>query len=171
MSSSDQALDVLAENQYNNEEGVNLNRSGQADLKTLIASVALMAVLSISGVFLYKFIHFQSMSKVQRLNYLWKRDMNILKGSKHLHPGIKQVREFEAFAGSDGAKKWLPQLQVPWKKLEKGKYKLEILLLDFNENNQDHAVIQLNLVEIESENMIWELGRTYQLESYFYAIF
>jgi len=127
--------------------------------------------MSLSGLLAYKFIHFESMSKIERLNYLWKRDMKMLKGSKHLHPGLKQIKEVEAFGGSDEAKKWLPDLTMPWKKLEKGKYKLEVLLLEFNDNNQDHAVIQMNLVELESKNMVWELGRTYKLESYFYAVF
>ncbi|MEO0337317.1 MAG: hypothetical protein AAF202_13055, partial [Pseudomonadota bacterium] len=37
----------------------------------------------------------------------------------------------------------------------------------FVEEETDHAVVQMNLVELETKNMVWELGRTYKLNSYF----
>ncbi|NQY99702.1 MAG: hypothetical protein HRT45_03415 [Bdellovibrionales bacterium] len=133
----------------------------------MIAAILFMTVMGVAGVFGYKVYQFEQMSSIERLNYLWKQDMNLLKPTQHVHKGWNSIAEFEAFGGSEKAKEWLNDLQVPVRKVEKGKFKLEILLLEFDQEDVEHAVIQMNLVEIKSQNMVWELGRTYKLNSYY----
>jgi predicted negative regulator of RcsB-dependent stress response len=140
---------------------------GQASLTSMIAAILLMTVMGVAGVFGYKIYQFEQMSSVERLNHLWKQDMNLLKSTQHVHKGWNSIKQFEAFSGSEKAKKWLQSLRVPARKVEQGKYKLEVLLLEFDQDETAHAVVQMNLVELESQNMVWELARTYRLNSYF----
>ncbi|MEO0336722.1 MAG: hypothetical protein AAF202_10015, partial [Pseudomonadota bacterium] len=109
------------------------NSKGQATITSLIATTLLMAVMGVSGVFGFKLYKFEKMSSIERLNYLWKQDMNLLKSTQHVHKGWNSIQEFEAFGGSEKAREWLSSLQVPVRKVESGKFKLEILLLEFVE--------------------------------------
>jgi len=139
-------------------------------LSSVLAAIGLLTVMSVSGLFFYQFLNFESMTKIERLNYLWKRDVKVLKATNHLHKGWSQIRSFKTFSGSKRAKSWLSQLEIPVKKNKDGVYQLEILILEFEDQQADHAVIQLNLVNLETKNMVWELGRTYRLESWFHNI-
>lgn len=100
----------------------------------------------------------------ERLEFLWRQDIEILREAKKLPSGFDDIKEIVLIPATDNAKTWMKEIHVPLRVKTTGKHKMEVLLLSFEEENVLGAIIQYNLVELESENMIWELGRTFVLE-------
>ncbi len=129
----------------------------------------LLGFLSIAGAILIAcaltndYLNFQRGSQVEKLQIIWKKDLQKLQFSKSLPKGWLEISEVKYFGGTDKAKKWIPSLKSPIKINETGKYSLEVLILDWEENGTIGAVFQYSLTNKESGNLEWELGRTYIL--------
>ena len=67
-------------------------------------------------------------------------------------------------AATDKAKDWQKSLHIPIATVPNGKYRLELLLISWEEGETEGAIIQYNLVNLETMNMEWELGRTFILK-------
>lgn len=115
------------------------------------------------GYALWDYQSFQALPPPEKLERLWKNDIRKLKKAQKLHPGWKNIAEIESFAGTDPAKKWLKEIQIPIATQVNGDHKLEVLLLSWEDEGKIGAVIQYNLVDKKSGNMVWELGRTFIL--------
>ncbi len=92
----------------------------------------------------------------------WAQDVQLLESSKKVHPGWFETKEIEIIGGTPETKAWLKRIQAPLKpKKEKdGSYKLEILTVAWEEEGKRGALVQYNLVDLKTQNMVWELGRT-----------
>lgn len=131
-----------------------------------IAGVVL-SLLLLSGVLTYlgwNTVHFYSQPSRRRLEVLWARDLDQLRQAKILPKGFQQIRDIRVTPGSEQAQKWLPDLKIPVIADPHGDHRLEILLLTWAEDQTEAAIVQYDLVDLKSQNMVWELGRTYILK-------
>lgn len=96
----------------------------------------------------------------KKLEYLWAQDLKLLEQSKAMPEAWSKVRDLEIHGGTDIAKLWLKEMTIPLEVRPKGQYTLEILLVDWVESGKTGAMIQYNLVDQKTGNMVWELGRT-----------
>jgi hypothetical protein len=109
---------------------------------------------------------FLNSTQVEKLQSLWNQDVIDLENAKALPDGWYRIKSIEFYSGDSGAQKWIDQkLHPPQKTLPNGSHRLEILLLSFEDKGKIGAIVQYNLVDIKTQNMEWELGRTFYLNS------
>lgn len=104
------------------------------------------------------------MTEAQRISRFWSLDMAKLGREDHLHTGFNSLKSFEFFTPSELATEWAKNLEVPFTTRDDGKYHLEILVLSHEDEGERAVVIQMDLVDLETNNLVWEVGRTYSLE-------
>lgn len=113
---------------------------------------------------LYSQYKFQSSSHREKLQVLWGQDVQKLELAKAVPPGWYTLKEITYFGGDPGAKNWIIEgLRAPHPVSNEGTHRLEVLLLSFEDEGRDGAIIQYNLVNLKNQNMEWELGRTFFL--------
>ncbi|NJL24287.1 MAG: hypothetical protein HC902_03315 [Calothrix sp. SM1_5_4] len=94
----------------------------------------------------------------------WRADVNLLEASRKLPAAWFDVKEIELTPGTPETKAWLQRMQIPLQvKKTDGNHKLEILVVAWEEEGKRGALVQYHLVNIESGNTVWGLGRTYVL--------
>lgn len=124
-----------------------------------------VALFLVSTGFLTLELHKElEMTEPQRISRFWRLDMQKLRDENHLHTGLVQLKSIEFFTPSELAKAWSEIIEVPFATREDGKYHLEILILSHEDEGERAVVIQMDLVDLETNNLVWELGRTYSLE-------
>lgn len=97
----------------------------------------------------------------RRLETQWAEDVQLLEASKKLPQGWFDVREVEIIGGTPETKGILQRIKVPVAvKKKEGQHKLEVLVVVWEEEGKRGSLIQYNLVNLKTGNMIWELGRT-----------
>lgn len=111
----------------------------------------------------YKQYEFTSSPPIERLQLLWENDLDLLKGQNKLPQAWYDIREVRLIPATEQAKEWAKLINVPIKLNPKGQHELDALLLTWEEDDTLGAVVQYSLIESQSKNMIWELGRTYIL--------
>jgi hypothetical protein len=99
----------------------------------------------------------------ERLQILWDQDVQKLKEAKKLPAGWDDIRQIDLFPATDNAKVWLKNVTVPLQVRADGQHKMEVLILSWEESGVTGAIVQYNLVDLKTNNMIWELGRTFVL--------
>lgn len=120
--------------------------------------------MAIAATLISQHLRFSFANPAARLQILWEQDLQLLRAAKKLPPGFDDVKEIQIIPGSDNAKVWLKEIQVPIKVRNEGQHKMEVLVLTWEEGEVKGAIVQHNLVDLKTNNMIWELGRTYVLE-------
>ncbi len=97
----------------------------------------------------------------KKLESQWSEDVETLERSGKMPAAWFDVSEIELFGGTPETKGWLKRIEVPVRpNKEKGRHKLEVLVVVWEEEGKHGALIQYNLVDLKSQNMIFELGRT-----------
>jgi hypothetical protein len=97
----------------------------------------------------------------RKLELQWAQDVELLESSKKLPPGWFDVKEVEITGGTPETKGILRKIRIPVQvKKEDGQHKVEVLVVVWEEEGKRGALIQYNLVNLKTGNMIWELGRT-----------
>lgn len=107
---------------------------------------------------------FEFGSKSERLQILWEQDLEKLKAANLLPEAWSDIREIELNPTTDNAKLWMKNVQVPILLKSNGQHRLEILGVSWEEGHSSGLILQYNLVDLKTNNMIWELGRTFTLE-------
>lgn len=114
-------------------------------------------------------IPFYSDNQNEKVEVLWKQDMELLVKSNSLPKQFVEISEIVLYPLSQGTKKLIENISIPITKKETGKFKLEITLDDWKDiegAKTEHGImIQYNLINKESGNTVWELGRTLVLEA------
>ena len=123
----------------------------------------LCVALGLTAYVLLDYWAFKNGHPVQKLDRLWNDDIAILEASKKLPPAWFKIKNLELYGGTDEAKAWLKRLHPNIKTQKDGTHTLEVLLLVWEEDGKKGAVIQYNLTDLKSKNMVWELGRTFIL--------
>ena len=135
--------------------------------KIQVVWMLLILILS-SWVFysLYFHFHFQNLSHLDKLQKLWIQDVKKLEKFKAVPAGWYKLKEVTYFGGDPTAKNWIIEgLRAPHPVNDDGTHRLEVLLLSFEDEGRNGAIIQYNLVHLKSNNMEWELGRTFFLSN------
>ncbi|MES2768872.1 MAG: hypothetical protein V4596_06965 [Bdellovibrionota bacterium] len=100
----------------------------------------------------------------QQIETLWKQDMELLVRSKSLPKEWIEVSEIKYFPLTETTKDLLAKIRPPLGTHDTGKYRMEVTVDDWldNENGKSDygLMIQYQLFDIASQNLIWELGRT-----------
>lgn len=123
-------------------------------------------VLALSGflVLTLDYLDSHGASPSQRLQSLWEEDLKLLADHRKLPDAWNKIREIELIPATDTAREWARSLEVPIEVHSDGSHRLEVLLLSWSQDESDGAIVQYNLVDLKTNNMVWELGRTYYLK-------
>lgn len=75
------------------------------------------------------------------------------------------VREVELVPGDDLSKEWLKHLQVPIVLKKDGGFRLQVMLVPWEEDGKHGALMQYDMEDLSSpnHNTVWELSRTFIL--------
>lgn len=96
----------------------------------------------------------------QKFERLWQEDVALLEQSGKLPAGWFDVAEIVVIGGTPESKDWLKRIKTPLKLKSGGNFKLEVLVVVWEENRKKGILIQYDLVNKESGNNDWELART-----------
>lgn len=131
-------------------------------IKALSAVLGLLCVALLvfaAGVFVLK----KEASAPEKLEMLIEKDLDLLRQNGSLPKELNSLAKLEVYGGTDQAKVWINNLSLPFKLAEDGTHDLEVLVVDWEEGTKDGVMVQYNLVDRKSGNMVWELGRTFIL--------
>ncbi len=98
--------------------------------------------------------------KNQKIESLWKQDLELLVRNRKLPKEWIDVSEVKVNPLGESAKNLLKDIQVPISTKPNGAYTLEVSVDDWEENGKKGVMIQYQLFDNKSQNLVWELGRT-----------
>jgi len=96
----------------------------------------------------------------QRFEVLWSQDVALLEAQPQIPPAWFDVREVVIQGGTEDSIKLLARARSPLhvKKVD-GNHRLEVLAILWEEEGVRGVLVQYNLIDLKSQNMIWELAR------------
>ncbi len=97
---------------------------------------------------------------VKRFETQWREDVEQLETSGKLPAAWFDLGELEIIGGTPETRDWLKRIQIPLNTKKAGHYKMEVLVVVWEEEGKRGTLVQYNLIELKSKNNIWELGRT-----------
>ena len=99
----------------------------------------------------------------ERLSSLWERDIIQLTAAGKLPKEFFETKEIKITYGSDRAKWLIQAAKSPLHTVADGKYRLDFFADHYVDGKDFGVVLQYQLVDLTSNDMIWELGRTLKL--------
>lgn len=129
-----------------------------------LSLLSLLFALLISIYVAHSYYEFQSFTEEQRLEHLIATDFNRLRSSHILPKAFDSISHIEVVTGTEQARNWLEKIKLPVEQRPDGEFKLEVLLMSFEDEGRTAAVIQYNIVNNKTRDMVWELGRTFYLK-------
>lgn len=99
----------------------------------------------------------------EKLLTRWQEDLTQLEKGKYLPKQWSEISEVEIRSDNSPIQEWLPTLKAPIQKNPQGRYRLEIFLIHWIEKYKYGVVMEYSLIDLTSNNKVWELGRTYHL--------
>lgn len=104
----------------------------------------------------------------QILNSLVRQDLEQMVAKKTLSQAFFDLRTLEIKNLSKDVEGWLTPASFPFVMKNEGKNRLSVQvdLWKSPETGQDGVLVQMQIYDIASQNLIWELGRTYILQEY-----
>lgn len=104
-------------------------------------------------------------SETAQIETLWKQDIELLVRTKSLPKQWIEVAEITYYPQTESTKELLSKIRPPLGTHKDGKYKLEVTVDDWKDGSDYGVMIQYQMFDIASQNMIWELGRTLIIEN------
>lgn len=99
----------------------------------------------------------------KRLETQWADDVRLLEKSHKLPPVWYDVKDIQVIGGTPETRQWLQLIHVPLHANPKGHHHMEILVVAWEENGKRGALVQYNIEDGKTRNMLLELGRTFIL--------
>lgn len=96
----------------------------------------------------------------KRFERQWREDVHQLEDSGKLPKPWFDLKEVLIIGGTPETKKMLRQVQHPLKTNPKGEYRMEVLIVAWEEEGVRGVMVQYNLEDIKSKENLYELGRT-----------
>ena len=96
-----------------------------------------------------------SMFVVSINTILWENDLELLSETSSLPKFWQQIKTIQITPSSELAKKWTKSVSPPIAINPKGTYRLEILIISWDEEKEHGVIIQYNLIDLKTENMDW----------------
>lgn len=119
------------------------------------------AAVAILAYVLLDFFAARNAPDYKKFEKQWADDVAQLEASPKLPKPWFDVREVELIGGTPESRGWLKEIHIPVVvKKPDGQHKLEVLIVPWEEDGKTGVMIQYNLVDLKSKNMIYELGRT-----------
>jgi hypothetical protein len=100
-------------------------------------------------------------SQAGQIESLWKQDMELLVHNQALPKQWIEVSEIKYFPLTDSVKELLSKIKPPLATHENGTYRMEVTIDDWKDNSDYGLMIQYQMFDIKSNNLVWELGRTF----------
>lgn len=129
----------------------------------LLGGFFLTLGLSLTLPDLWRQIRFSRATPAEQLQWAWEDDLIDLNQRRLLPKEWKDIREIQLIPTDDFTKASLHQLETPITLNEKGQFRLEILMVSWQEAQQSGVIFQYNLTNMKTKNQIWEMGRTFTL--------
>jgi hypothetical protein len=127
-----------------------------------IGLVLLVLGLVVSGVFVAREVQ-QSKAEIDVFHRLWQEDLDQLWMTKKLPEGWKSLRMVEYTALDKDSWDWIENRKPSITIDPEGKFKLEILVDTWDDEEGKAALVEYHLIDLTSEDKIWELGRTFPI--------
>ena len=131
----------------------------RAGLTLLFASLAAL-VFAVAIVFR---IGYWLSPPIEKFQQSWAEDIQLLEGSGKLPKEWKSIRSIKVEAANPPATDWSATALPPVQITSDGKYRLDVFVIHWLEGFRYGVVIQYNLIDLQTQNKIWELGRTLKL--------
>ncbi|MCB0412334.1 MAG: hypothetical protein KDD22_07400 [Bdellovibrionales bacterium] len=125
--------------------------------------VLALSCLALATHLAFKTYQQSHMNLAQKVYFLWERDLKTLEAHHKLPNGFFHLREVKLKGATPLTHKWLKKTGSPLRLDPQGQFSLEVLMLHWMENNTLGVVIQYNLTDLKTGDMVWELGRTFTL--------
>ena len=112
----------------------------------------------------YSYYEMTQLSQEHKLEKFIAADLETLRSHRVLPASFDSVSHLEVQTGTEQARKWLEKIKLPIEQKQDGEFKLEVLLMSFEDDDgKTAAIIQYNIVNNKTHDMVWELGRTFYL--------
>ncbi len=98
-----------------------------------------------------------------RLVVLIKNDLEKLNSARGLPEEWEGVKNVRYVISSERIKKIPEKFKTVFPRNENGNFVLVVSIVDWEQASKFGVVVQYEIFEAESENKIWELGRTFEL--------
>lgn len=132
-------------------------------LLKLFSLIALSAVLLLGFDIWQNYSINSELSESKKFELLWKQDVNKLRKTKKWKSLWRQLKLVEVFPSDKKAKKWMKKIRPPVapQNPKAGKLKLEVLIMSWKTGGKRGAIVQYNFIDLKSNNMFLEVGRTF----------
>ncbi|RME14483.1 MAG: hypothetical protein D6797_08765 [Bdellovibrio sp.] len=110
----------------------------------------------------YDNFEYQNQTPAERLNLLWKEDIQHLREQGKL-PKIWSKIKSITVQGDKKTTPWIPHLKAPVRVNKNGSHKLNVFI-SYWENQKEAGTLFIHqLINLKNQNLEWELMRTYLL--------
>lgn len=96
----------------------------------------------------------------EQIKMLWEQDLELLVRNRSLPKEWIKVSEVKYFPLTDSVKELLTKIQPPLSQHENGSYRMEVTIDDWKDDSDYGLMIQYQIFDMPSDNLVWELGRT-----------
>lgn len=138
-------------------------RKVQLNMRKRAPALLLCVALGITAFVLLDFWSSRNAPLYRRLERQWADDVADLESSGKLPKEWSDVSLIDVVGGTPETKDWLGRIHVPLTAKKGGNHKLEVLVVAWEEEGKRGTMVQYNLVNIKTQNNIYELGRTFIL--------
>lgn len=100
------------------------------------------------------------------INVQWRRDINELVKQGEIPKAWTSIREIRYIPLEEPLKQLVLQLNAPVMTKRDGEFALEVTLMSHvGDDGKSYVNFQHNIIDLENDNTLWELNRTYSLIS------
>jgi hypothetical protein len=99
----------------------------------------------------------------QKLSKMIVKDFEILDLQSELPADWQNLKEIKYLPTSPKAEEYLKESQPELITSPSGKYQLELIYIDFQDEEATGFMIQSSLIDLKSKNKIWEIVRSFNL--------
>ena len=96
----------------------------------------------------------------KRLEQRWADDVALMETSGKLPPAWSDLKSIELIGGTPETRGWLKLARSPLRVNPAGHHHMDVLIVGWEENGKRGALVQYNIEDGRTKNMIKEIGRT-----------
>ncbi len=105
----------------------------------------------------------RSFAEIDVFHRVWNEDLAHLEASKKFPPGWYHLRMVEYTALDRDSWTWIENRKPNISIDPEGGFKLEVLVDQWDDEEGKAALVEYHLIELSTENKVWELGRTFTI--------
>jgi hypothetical protein len=96
----------------------------------------------------------------KRLEHRWAEDVELMESSGKLPAAWADVKSYDLIGGTPESRAWLKLIHPPLKTNPKGRHRMDVLVVGWEESGKRGALIQYNIEDLKTKNTVSEIGRT-----------